>query len=116
MGTTSNRSSGTQVNQRGVAQGNTLVDPVTGFPVDVINDGAGKRRLCVDANVSLGSVTVNTRDLSATTDNVGISDQVTGNKLLINPDGSIDTNVAINATSDKLNSFKNKINDYLGIK
>lgn len=102
MGTSSNRSAGTQVTKNGVTQGNVLVDPVTGFPIGVIRDNAGVRRLAVDANLSADSITVDTRDLSPTTDQVGIGDKTSGYFLKINPDGSVDANVSIQATSDNI--------------
>lgn len=101
MSTKSNRSSGTQHNQRGVTQGNTLVDPKSGLPVDVIVDGDGKKRLAVDANISVdaGNIDVNV-DLDGVGpggDTVAIVDNVTGNKQKINVDGSIDANVELDA-------------------
>lgn len=96
MGTKSTRSSGTQHNPRGVTQGNTLVDPNTGLPIDVIEDGAGVRRLAVDANISttIGSVNV---DLDYQDDSVHIGDPNTDAVLKINTDGSIDANVQVDA-------------------
>lgn len=102
MGTSSNRSAGTQVTKNGITQGNVLVDPVTGYPIGVIQDNNGVRRLAVDANITVDSVVVDTRPLAPTTDAVGIGDKVSGYFLKINPDGSIDTNVAINASTDNI--------------
>lgn len=97
MGTKGTRSSGTQYNPKGATQGNTLVDPKTGLPIDVITDSSGTRRLAVDANITVDEVTIDTRPLDASTDNVALKDTVTGAKLKINNDGSIDTNVALDA-------------------
>lgn len=99
MGTKGTRSSGSQFNPKGVTQGNTLVDPNTGKPIDVITDGEGVRRLAVDADVNIGDIAVDTRPLDASTDNVGIKDTNTGAKLKINPDGSIDSNVVLDSAS-----------------
>ena len=119
MSTKSNRSSGTQHNQRGVVQGNTLVDPKTGFPVTVILDGDGKYRLCVDAQVTatVGDIDVNLNGLGLTGDNVYLVDNATGYKFKINSDGSIDSNVEIDAAdgdniaiADFVTGIKLKIN------
>lgn len=99
MGTKGTRSSGSQFNPKGVVQGTTLVDPKTGQPVDVITDTNGVRRLAVDATIVLGDVTIETRPLDASTDNVALKDTTTGAKLKINLDGSIDTNVALDAAT-----------------
>ncbi len=96
MSTKSFRSSGSQINQRGVAQGNTLVDPKTGLPVDVILAPDGKRRLCVDAAVTLENLTVDV-DLNVDTDGVHIGNPSTGDILLVNSDGSINVNTAVDA-------------------
>jgi hypothetical protein len=96
MATKSNRSSGSQINQRGVAQGNTLVDPVTGNPVSVITDNTGKKRLAVDANVSLDNVTVNV-DLNSTDDQVAVEDPNTGAHIRVETNGSINANVEVSA-------------------
>ena len=102
MGTSSNRSAGTQVTKSGITQGNTLVDPVSGQPVNVIKDTAGVRRLAVDANLTADNITVDTRDLDATTDNVGIKDKVSGYSVKVNSDGSIDANTLIQASTDNI--------------
>jgi len=96
MGTKSNRSSGTQYNPKGVTQGNTLVDPNTGLPISVIEDSEGNRRLAVDAKITaqVGQVNV---DLNFNDDSVEIGDSNTGATLKVNPDGSIDSNVQIDA-------------------
>lgn len=97
MSTKSSRSSGSQINQRGVTQGNTLVDPVTGFPVCVKQDDQGDYRLCVDSQVTVdvGNITL---DLDPATSGVHIGDLNTGNVLIVNPDGSINTNVELDAS------------------
>lgn len=99
MSTKSNRSSGTQHNQRGVAQGVTLVDPKTGFPVAVVIDANGKYRLAVDALITanVGNVNVDLNGVGPTGDNVYLVDNVTGNKFKVNADGSIDANVELDA-------------------
>jgi len=95
MGTS--RAAGTQVTKKGPIQGVALVDPITGLPIDVIVDEHGTRRLAVDANITVDDVTVETRPLDASTDNVGIKDKVSGYSLKINADGSIDANCEIDA-------------------
>jgi hypothetical protein len=99
MSTKSNRSSGTQHNQRGVTQGNTLVDPVSGLPVSVTTDVTGKKRLAVDASITIDDVTVETRPLTASTDAVRVEDPDSGAHIKVEPDGSINTNVTIDAKS-----------------
>jgi len=95
LATTSSRSSGSQINKRGVAQGNTLVDPVTGFPV-CVKEVDGEYRLCVDSNVSFDNVTIDV-DLDPAGDGVHIGDSTTGDTLTVNPDGSINTNVTVDS-------------------
>lgn len=97
MSTKSNRSSGTQLNSRGVTQGNTLVGPRSGLPIDEIVDTNGVRRLAVDAALTLDTVTVDTRELKANTDQVGIGDPQSGYTLEILADGSINANVQVDA-------------------
>lgn len=92
MATTSNRSSGTQINKRGITQGNTLVDPISGLPIDVIEDGDGKKRLCVDSTLEVGSISVDV-DLIPADDQVGIGDPDTGDFLKVESDGSINVNI-----------------------
>ena len=96
MGTNSNRSSGTQVTPKGFNQGNVLVDPNTGLPIDVVTDGSGVRRLAVDASLDVGSATLDV-NLDVDNDGVHIGDLNTGDTLTINPDGSIDANVEVDA-------------------
>lgn len=97
MGTKSKRSSGTQFNPRGITQGNTLVDPNTGLPIDVIEDSDGVRRLAVDATISLDSATINADISYLDGDSTAIGDPNTNATLKINPDGSIDSNVKVDA-------------------
>lgn len=97
MSTKSTRSSGTQFNARGVTQGTTLVGQKSGLPIDEVVDTNGVRRLAVDAALTLDSITVDTRELRPNTDQVGIGDPQSGNTLEINADGSINTNVQIDA-------------------
>lgn len=115
MGTKGTRSSGTQYNPKGATQGNTLVDPKTGKPVDVITDGFGVRRLAVDTTVTIGDITVDTRALDATTDDVAIRDPVTDYALKINADGSIDSNVAIDSAGGDNIAIKDSGGDELNI-
>ena len=118
MGTKGTNSSGLQYNPKGVTQGNTLVDPNTGLPISVTTDNTGTRRLAVDADITAGDITVETRDLDASTDNVAIKDTVTGAKLKINVDGSIDSNVVLNANTDSVsvgNTLVPEPYDYVGL-
>ena len=85
---TKNNSSGTQHTPRGVNQGVTLVAHESGRPIDSIVDINGKRRLCVDANVTIGSAVVNV-DIDSDTDNIAIRNTVNDDELLIYPDGTI---------------------------
>ena len=97
MSTKSTRSSGTQFNARGITQGTTLVGQKSGLPIDEVVDTNGVRRLAVDAALTLDSVTVDTRELRANTDQVGIGDPETGYTLEIESDGSINANVEVDA-------------------
>lgn len=96
MATKSSRSSGTQHNKRGVTQGTTLVDPIDGFPVCVKKDGAGDYRLCVDGTFTLSAAELEV-NLDVDNDGVHIGDLTTGDVLVVNPDGSINVNVAVDA-------------------
>lgn len=97
MATKSNRSSGTQFNARGVTQGNTLVGPRSGLPIDETVDTNGVRRLAVDAAITLDTVSINIDDLKPDKDQVGIGDPETGYTLEIEADGSINANVEVDA-------------------
>jgi hypothetical protein len=94
---TTKRSAGTRHTQRGPVQGEVLVDPITGLPIDVIVDGTGKRRLAVDAALSIDSVSVEV-DLDFIGDGVHIGDRDSGYELRIESDGSINTNTEIDAS------------------
>lgn len=96
MGTKSTRSSGTQHNPKGVTQGVTLVDPKSGNPIDTVLDSNGVKRLAVDGNFTAQNVQA-TVELEYSEDSVAIGDPNTGTLLKINPDGSIDSNVEIDA-------------------
>ena len=85
---TKNTSSGSQHTPRGVNQGISLVAHESGLPIDSTVDGAGKRRLCVDANVTVQNAVINV-DLESDTDNVAIRNTSNDNELLIESDGSI---------------------------
>jgi len=93
---TKNKSSGSQHNARGITQGSTLVGPKSGLPIDEVVDNQGKRRLAVDAQVTLDNVTVQV-DLDVPDDGVHIGDKDTGNTLKVEADGSVNTNVEIDA-------------------
>lgn len=97
MSTKSNRSSGTQHNARGVTQGTTLVDPKTGLPIDTVTDTNGIKRLAVDGNFVAQNVQAFV-ELEYTEDSVAIGDEVSGNKLKIEPDGSINANIEVDAS------------------
>lgn len=97
MATKSPRSPGSQFTSKGVVQGTALTSPIDGQPVAVIIDGAGVHRLAVDADLTADNITVDTRDLSFTTDSVTVGDSNTGAILKINADGSIDTNTSTTA-------------------
>jgi hypothetical protein len=101
MGTKSNRSSGTQFTPKGVNQGTVLVDPKSGTPIDTIVDVDGKKRLAVDANVSISGISVNI-SLDAASDSVRIQDPDTGAHIKVHPDGSIDSNVVVDANNDNI--------------
>lgn len=96
MSTKGDRSSGTQHNPRGATQGNTLVDPNTGYPISVVTDVDGKRRLAVDASLSVDNVNLNV-DLNSDTDQVAVEDPDSGAHIKVNPDGSINVNVTVDA-------------------
>src|SRR5690242_15451374 len=96
MSTISNRSAGTQKTQRGMAQGNVILDPVTGLPVSVIEDSAGKKRLAVDANFTAQNVDAHV-ELDFEEDSVSIGDPGTGNVLTIEANGSINANIEVDA-------------------
>lgn len=96
MGTKGIRSSGTQYNPKGATQGNTLVDPNTGQPIDVVTDVQGTRRLAVDANITAQVPAIEV-ELDYENDSVQIGDPNTDSTLKINPDGSIDSNVEVDA-------------------
>lgn len=96
MGTKSDRSSGSQHNPRGVTQGVTLVDPKSGNPVDTVTDTNGVRRIAVDGNFTAQNVQA-TVELDYQEDSVSIGDDVSGNKLKIEDDGSINANIEADA-------------------
>ena len=98
MATTSKKSSGSQINQRGITQGNTLVGPRSGLPIDEVVDSNGIRRLAVDAALTLDTVSVNIDDLTPDKDQVSIGDHISGNNMVVNADGSIDVNAKLDAS------------------
>ena len=97
MGTKSFRSSGTQLTPRGANQGNVLVDHRTGLPIDVVTDAGGIKRLAVDASVTLQLPSALEVNLDVDNDGVHIGNPTTGDILLVNPDGSINANVKVDA-------------------
>ena len=99
MGTKSNKSAGSQITAKGITQGTTLVGPKSGLPIDEVVDNAGKRRLAVDAAVTIDNVTIDVPPLTAAKDQVSIGDRVSGNQLTIEPDGSINVNVELDAAT-----------------
>lgn len=113
MGTKSKRSAGTQFTPKGVTQGNILVCPKTGNPIDTTVDGNGITRLAVDAALTASNVSVSV-DLDFLEDSVHLGDPDTGNTLLINSDGSIDTNTEIDSSDGDniaISSHPNQIFD-----
>jgi len=115
VATKSTRSSGTQHNQRGAARGVTLVDPVSGLPVCVIDDN-GQKRLCVDAKITAQSIVVDV-DLDPETDQVGIAHPDRPSTFLnIESDGSINVNTNLDSESGDtvaLGGYQNPIFDEL---
>lgn len=91
-----NRSPGTQRTPKGITQGNILVNPITGDPICVKEDEEGNYRLCVDTTVTLDGTTIDV-DLDASTDSVAIGNPNNSFTLLINDDGSINTNVVVDS-------------------
>lgn len=101
MATKSSRSSGTQINNKGVAQGVSLVDPKSGLPVSVILGSDGKYRIAADVQVTtnVGDLNVELNGVGPSGDTVAITDSVSGSKLKVNADGTIDVNVIVDAAS-----------------
>ncbi len=97
MATKSQRSSGTQITKKGVNQGVVLVDPNTGNPLTVVLEG-GQYKLVVkgDGSGGGGGTTSDVNIISSVP--IGIKDENTGNIFKINPDGSIDANVELDAS------------------
>lgn len=97
MATKSTRSSGTQFTPKGVTQGVTLIDPKSGDPVDTVVDTNGVKRLAVDGNFVAQNVQASV-ELDYNEDSVQIGDPITGATLKIEPDGSINANVEVDAS------------------
>ena len=95
------RSPGSQRTPKGFTQGNILVDPNTGDPICVKEDAEGQLRLCVDSSATFsGDINV---DLDPAEDGVHIGDKLSGNLLVIESDGSINANVAVDSkTGDNI--------------
>jgi len=103
MSTKGDRSSGTQHNPRGATQGNTLVDPNTGYPISVITDDQGVRRLAVDANLTVKNANLEV-NLDSADDQVAVEDPDTGAHIRVETNGSINVNVEMDA-ADGDNAF-----------
>lgn len=114
MATKSNKSSGTQHNSRGVTQGNTLVGPRSGLPIDEVVDNNGTRRLAVDANFVAQNVQA-TVDLDVAEDGVHIGDPDTGFTLQVEADGSINANVELDAADGDNVAIQDAQGDQLAI-
>jgi len=118
MSTKSNRSSGTQHNSRGVTQGNTLVGPKSGLPIDEIVDISGVRRLAVDSTVNVTlppNLSVDLNGVTPDGDSVHIVDNISGNKMKVNSDGSIDSNVQVDAADGDNIAIKSSSGNELNI-
>jgi len=89
--------SGVQYNPKGATQGITLVDPDSGDPYGTVVDTGGTKRLAVDAQVSVDVAALEV-NLDVDNDGVHIGDQSTGDLLTVNPDGSLDANVEVDAS------------------
>lgn len=96
------RSPGSQRTPKGYTQGNILVDPNTGDPICVKEDGDGQLRLCTDTVVTFDSSGLDI-ELTPNGDGVHIGDQVTGNLLVVESDGTINVNTITDAkTGDNI--------------
>jgi hypothetical protein len=115
MSTISRRSAGTQATERGIVKGEVLVDPVSGLPISVVTDMAGKKRLAVDAAVSVTIPPHLNVDVDYTEDSVHIGDSVSNNLLVIEADGSINVNVKVDAADGDNIAIKDAAGDALNI-
>lgn len=86
---TKNRSSGTQQNPRGAAQGVTLVAHESGLPIDSKVDSNGVRRLAVDSTATIENANITVDLDSESGDSVAIGNTGNSDKLYIHSDGSI---------------------------
>jgi len=93
---TKNKSAGTQFTPKGVTQGTVLVDPVTGKPVSTVEDSNGVRRIAVDGNFVAQNVQAQV-NLDSDEDEVAVEDPDTGAHIRVEPDGSINANVEVDA-------------------
>lgn len=93
---TKNKSAGTQFTPKGATQGVTLVDPVTGKPVSTVEDSNGVRRIAVDGNFVAQNVQAQV-NLDSDEDEVAVEDPDTGAHIRVEPDGSINANVEVDA-------------------
>lgn len=121
MATKSNRSAGSQVTAKGVTQGTTLVGPNSGLPISEVVDSNGVRRIAVDGNFTAQNVQAQV-ELDFTEDSVSIGDPTTGAVLTIEPDGSINANVEVDAAdgdniaiSDGTNTAAVNVNSQLEV-
>ncbi len=113
MATKSNRSSGTQPNARGVTQGVSIVGPRSGLPIDEVVDSDGRRRLAVDAAVTLDTAELDVK-LEYDNDSVALGDPSSGNILGIESDGSLNVNVKLDSSDDSV-AIKNEAGTELHI-
>lgn len=114
MATKSTRSAGSQITQRGITQGQTLVGPNSGLPFDEVVDSSGKRRLAVDANFTAQNVDAQV-ELDFNEDSIAIGDADTGNTLGIESDGSINANVELDAADGDNVAIQDAQGDQLAI-
>lgn len=114
MATKSTKSSGTQHNARGATQGNTLVGPKSGLPIDEVVDSNGTRRLAVDANFVAQNVQANV-NLDSDEDEVAVEDPDTGAHIRVELDGSINVNSEIDAADGDNIAIQDSAGDELNI-
>lgn len=86
---TKNRSSGSQINPRGAAQGITLVAHESGLPIDSKVDNQGVRRLAVDSTATIENANITVDLDSESGDSVAIGNTGNSDKLYVHTDGSI---------------------------
>lgn len=89
MSTKTNKSAGSQFTPKGPTQGNVLVDPKTGDPINTVD---GK----LDVNASV-TATIGDIEIDAVTSSVRVEDPATGAHVRVELDGSINANVKVDA-------------------